>query len=87
MLYTGNNAYKELSGKTKAEKKSIERLYGARYSVSFELPYYDCIRSVTIDVMHNLFLGTAKHALSVWKDKKLLKSIRVHLAGRKSAVM
>lgn len=65
-------AYKELVGKMKAEKKVIERMYGARYSILFELPYYDCIRFVVIDVMHNLFLGTAKHALNVWKEKKLL---------------
>ena len=65
-------AYKELNGKTKAEKKLIERTYGARYSVLFELPYYDCIRFITIDVMHNLFLGTAKHTLNIWKEKRLL---------------
>lgn len=65
-------AYKELSGKTKAEKKALEKMYGARYSVLFELPYYDCIRFVVIDVMHNLFLGTAKHVLNIWKEKKLL---------------
>ena len=38
----------------------------------FELPYYDCIRFVAIDVMHNLFLGTAKHTLNIWKEKRLL---------------
>ena len=37
-----------------------------------ELPYYDAIRSPVIDVMHNLFLGTAKNMMSIWKDLNLL---------------
>ena len=64
--------YKELSGKTKAEKKGIERTYGGRYLVLFKLPYYDCIRFAVVDMMHHLFLGTAKHVVCVWKEKNLL---------------
>ena len=65
-------AYEELRGRTKAEKKSIERLYGARYSVLFELAYYDCVHFVVVDMMYNLFLGTSKHLMTSWKDKRLL---------------
>ena len=67
-------AYKELTAKTKAEKRVVKQTYGARYSVLFELPYYDCIRFVVIDVMHNLFIGTSKHVINVWKEKELLKT-------------
>ena len=67
-------AYKELCGKTKADKKRIDREYGARYSVLFELPYYDCVRFVVIDIMHNLFLGTAKHMMVVWKELSIIST-------------
>ena len=40
----------------------------------FELPYYDCIRFVVVDMMHNLFLGTAKHVVTVWKEKQILSA-------------
>lgn len=65
-------AYRELRGRTKAEKKWIEQEYGARYSVLFELPYYNCVCFIAIDIMHNLFLGTSKHIMSIWKEMKLL---------------
>ena len=38
------------------------------------LAYYDSIRFVAIDIMHNMFLGTAKRILqSQWMDKYLCK--------------
>ena len=64
--------YKVLSASTKQERKRLEREYGARYSVLYELPYYDCIRFIPIDPMHNLFLGTAKHIMNTWKNLQLL---------------
>lgn len=67
-----NQAYETLTAKTKSARKEIELKYGTRYSVLFELPYYDAIRFAVIDVMHNLFLGTAKNIMSIWKDKQLL---------------
>ena len=30
------------------------------------------MRFVVVDVMHNLFLGTAKHVITVWKEKQVL---------------
>lgn len=65
-------AYKGLSAQTKAERKRLEKEYGARYSVLYELPYYDEIRFTVIDPMHNLFLGTAKHLLTMLKDRDIL---------------
>ena len=49
-----------------------ERDSGIRYSVLLELVYFDPIRMTALDPMHNLFLGTAKHKISVWKTQKLL---------------
>ena len=58
--------------KTLTAKKAIEKEYGAKYSIFFELPYYDSIRFAIIDPMHNLFLGTAKHIMTIWKDNNIL---------------
>lgn len=52
---------------TKAARKRIEDEYGARWSEFFRLPYYDAVRMVVIDPMHNILLGTSKHVFAVWK--------------------
>ena len=60
-------ARKGLSARTKEARKLLERQFGARYSLLFELPYYDAIHFAVIDPMHNLYLGTAKHVLRIMK--------------------
>ena len=53
------------STKTARTKKVSE--VGCRYSCLLELPYFDVIQMLSIDPMHNLYLGTAKHIyLNVW---------------------
>ena len=54
------------------EKEAKEALYGTRYSVLTLLPYFDCIKMVAIDGMHNLFLGTSKKMIEIWKEKGFL---------------
>lgn len=66
------SAYQTLTSRTKADRKIIEKANGARYCILLELPYYDAIRFPVIDVMHNLFWGTAKNMMSKWKDLNLL---------------
>ena len=61
-----------LKQKTKTDKESKESEYGTRYSCLVRLPYYDSVRYAIIDPMHNLFLGSAKRMISVWKDEKFL---------------
>ena len=46
----------------------MESQYGTRYTVLFLLPYYDCIAMITIDAMHNFFLGTSKMLTKLWGD-------------------
>ena len=58
--------------KCQSEINSIVRNTGAKYSVLFQLPYYDAVRFVIIDPMHNLFLGLAKSTLKVWKENDLI---------------
>ena len=38
------------------------------------LPHFDIIRFHTIDPIHNIFLGIAKHTSMVWKETKVLNT-------------
>ena len=58
------------SGKTEKERKESE--VGARYSCLLQLPYFDAVRMLIIDPMHNLFLGTAKRIFWVWKNQGVI---------------
>ena len=51
---------------TKTAICQAESLYGVRVSALLDLTYFDPIRFVAIDVMHNLLLGTAKHIFKLW---------------------
>ena len=57
---------------TKGDRDKLARTFGTRYSCLLRLPYFDPVRMTPIDPMHNLFLGTAKHMISVWKTHSLL---------------
>ncbi|CAC5394239.1 unnamed protein product [Mytilus coruscus] len=57
---------------SKGDKEALEHNFDTRYSVLLELIYFDLIRITALDPMHNLFLETAKHMISVWKTTKLL---------------
>ena len=62
--------------KTQREKRESE--VGCRYSVLLDLPYFDPIRMLIIDPMHNMYLGTAKTIFhKVWM---------VHLVNNKTAL-
>lgn len=43
--------------KLKTKREQLESKYGTRYSVLLQLDYFDIIKMVTIDPMHNLFIG------------------------------
>ena len=47
--------------KTRTERTKAESNFGCRYSVLLDLPYFDPVRMLIIDPMHNLFLGSAKY--------------------------
>lgn len=72
------------ASRTGTNQATLEREHGVRYSKLLELSYYDPICMCIIDPMHNLLLGTAKHMLSVWREKDLLlksqlESIQTHV--------
>ena len=51
----------------------MESEYGCRYSTLLKLPYFDPIRMVSLDPMHNLFLGTAKYVMkNLWIKENIL---------------
>lgn len=57
---------------TQTAREELVSQYGLRYSVLLKLPYLNIVRQHVIDPMHSLFLGVAKHAVSVWKDTGIL---------------
>ena len=65
-----SNLHKQ--AKTKTEQKQIERDTGVKYSILNDLPYFDAPRMCIVDPMHNLWLGTAKNLMELWKSSQLL---------------
>ena len=49
-------------------RDKIEREIGVRYSELLRLKYFDIVRCHVVDPMHNLFLGTAKRMLKLWRE-------------------
>ena len=70
-------------GWCQTEVNAVVRNTGAKYSVQFQLPYYDAVRFVIIDPVHLLFLGLAKKTLNVWKEKELIKDEHFALLQRR----
>lgn len=81
------DAEMERMAHTPTDAKAISKATGARYSVLYQLPYYDAIRFSLIDPMHNLLLGTAKHVLSTWLSNDNISATDLqHLQNRVNAV-
>ncbi|CAC5423950.1 unnamed protein product [Mytilus coruscus] len=57
--------------KNQDQEGRLESLYGIRYSPLCVLDYFDPIRMSSIDLMHNVYKGTAKMMIKVWNIKKL----------------
>ena len=63
------------TSKSISEKSKLESEHGCRYSALLELPYFDPVRMLLIDPMHNLFLGTAKRMTQkIWLERQLITS-------------
>lgn len=66
---------KVLSCRTKTEQQHKESELGCRYTALLNLPYFDPVRMLMIDPMHNLFLGTSKHVTQhIWIAKNILST-------------
>ena len=56
---------------------SKESELGCRYSCLLELPYFDPVRMLQVDPMHNLYLGTAKYIFhDVWVKTGIIGSVQ-----------
>ena len=57
----------------KTQRQKLESQLGCRYSILLKLEYFDPIRIVIIDPMHNIFLGSAKHVIKkLWIQNGIL---------------
>lgn len=68
------DAYDWLTATHKAQQEEKQASSGTKWSEVHRLPYFDVVRYVTVDPMHNLFLGTPKKMIEVWQDFGLLVS-------------
>ena len=78
-------AFEARNANLAAARSQIEREIGVRYSELLRLPYLDIVRCHLVDPMHNLFLGTAKNVMSLWKSKKIITESSFNLACSRSA--
>ena len=61
--------------KSKSAREQKESEVGCRYFCLLQLPYFDAVRMLIIDPMHNLYMGTAKYIINgVWMKKNILTS-------------
>lgn len=67
-----NSIEEVLQSTTKTQQAEHESKLGCRYSCLLKLPYFDAPRMLTIDPMHNLFLGTGKHMLNIWLTRGII---------------
>ena len=63
----------------KSQLQQLESMHGVRYSVLMEMPYFDPIKFVVIDPMHNLMLGSSKHVLSVWLSEGIFNDSKLKI--------
>ena len=52
--------------------QSMKQMYD--YSELLRLPYFDIVWCHLVDPMHNLFLGTSKRIMSLWKKRGFLSN-------------
>lgn len=65
--------------KTQTDRAQAELKLGCRYSALLDLPYFNPVRMLLIDPMHNLFLGTSKHvARDIWIGRDVLSQTNLH---------
>ena len=70
--------------KTLTDWLKMESELGCRYSVLLQLPYFDPVRMLQLDPMHNLYLGTSKMVIrKVWIERNILPPAKVAIINRR----
>ena len=72
-----------LKCKTKTTRNHKERELGCRYSCLLQLPYFDPVRMLIIDPMHNLYLGTTKYIFNLWIERNIITSESVDIINKR----
>jgi hypothetical protein len=67
-----NEVVELLKEQTPSALQRAESNIGLRYSVLLSLPYFNPVQFTIIDPMHNLYLGSGKHAFEVWFERDLI---------------
>jgi hypothetical protein len=73
-----NSSHRSAAMRTKrccniTQQQKLESELGCRYSLLLELEYFDPVRMVVIDPMHNIFLGSAKCVMKrLWIDRGII---------------
>ena len=62
-------------------KEHLESQVGCRYSCLLQLPYFDAVRMLIIDPMHNLYLGTAKNIFRFWRNSVITDECAVRVVN------
>ena len=76
-----------LKCRSRADRERKESELGCRYSILLELPYFNPVRMLILDPMHNLYLGTAKHVFhKIWmvqflQDRNALAEVNSRVAS------
>ena len=65
-------ADKWLKATTAKERANLAKESGCRWTSLYLLPYYDSVKFLAIDSMHNLYMGVAKKILKVWDAEGVL---------------
>ena len=73
-----------VSAKNLQDQQKLESKLGTRFSFIAFLSYYDTIKMTVIDHMRNLFLGTAKYILKIWKKLGYLNKNKLDLMQEKT---
>lgn len=65
----------------------MESELGCRYSCLLQLPYFDPVQMLSIDPMHNMYLGTTKHIyLNVWIKMEKVSASAIQIINEESRI-
>ena len=69
------------TSRVQCEQKTRE--LGCRYSALLDLPYFDPVRTLVVDPMHNLFLGSAKRFTKILIAQEILSKADIKVVNER----
>jgi len=74
-----------LNATHRTQRSAMESEHGLRYTELLRLPYFDPIRFHTVDTMHNMLLGVAKHTFKTWITIEVLDDNKIREIDKRLA--